>query len=525
MDASSAKDPQVLIVGAGPTGLLLAAELERRDVHCVLIDALDSPQTWDRATVVHPRSMEIFEALGLADELLAHGVRMRGARIRSGGEVLGVLDIELAHHRYPFDLGISEEVTESVLTAHLERLGGEVTRSSRLVDLRADPDGLVATIERAGEAEQQTFSWVVGCDGIHSAVREHTGIEFEGTDLEAPWAVFDATIDGWDDDFDMAASYLDTPPTIMTPLPGRRWRVYLRPSSETSDLLAEATALLHSYHPHASFTDVENPTRFQCHARVATTFRKGNVLLAGDAAHACSPAEGHGMNTGLQDAFNLGWKLAMVCRGEATPALLDSYEAERHPVARLIVDSGTAAERAQLTTGEEQRAARDAEFRRTFADPESALQEAVAAAELNRSYAESPAVSGSAGEIGPGARLPETLDVYPHGGEPCCLHELAHHPGHTVLVLGGPGGPAEEVSGVVGALEKATAGSGVFDAVAGLCIDPGNEPVGRVDESVARQFGVAGITVLIVRPDRYVGLRDDAADPAALDRYLEALAA
>jgi 2-polyprenyl-6-methoxyphenol hydroxylase-like FAD-dependent oxidoreductase len=526
MDESSAQDPQVLIVGAGPTGLLLAGELERRDVRCLLIDSLDAPQQWDRATVVHPRSMEIFESLGLAGEFLERGLKTGGARIHSAGELLGVLDISLAHHRYPFDLGISEEVTESILTGHLERLGGQVTRSTSLVDLRPDGEGIVATIERTGERQEIAVPWLVGCDGLHSVVREHTGIEFEGSDIDAPWAVFDATIEGWDDDFDMAASYMDVPAMILTPLPGRRWRAYLRPTSDSGDLVEDATDLLRTYKPGASFTDIENPTRFHCHARVATRFRAGQVLLAGDAAHACSPAEGHGMNTGLQDAFNLGWKLAMVCRGEAGPALLDSYEAERRPVAQLIVESGVAAEAAQLTTGTEEVTARNAMFRQTFADADSAHHEAVAAAELNRSYAASPVVSGDLAEqLGAGTRVPETSDVEPLDAAPCCLHELAHRPGHTLFALGGPAASPADVAGLVSALEEAARGSAVFDAVVGLCTNPGTEPVGRLDEAVASQLGVKGITVLAIRPDRYVGLRDDAADPAAVDRYLAALAA
>ena len=116
--------PQVLVVGAGPTGLLLAAELQRRDVPCLLIDALDAPLGWDRATVVHERSLEIFEALGIADPLLAEGARTRGARFHSDGEVLAELSLDLPGSRYGFQLGLSEEFTESVLAACLERHGG-----------------------------------------------------------------------------------------------------------------------------------------------------------------------------------------------------------------------------------------------------------------------------------------------------------------------------------------------------------------------------------------------------------------
>ncbi len=516
--------PQVLVVGAGPTGLLLTVELERRGVDTLLIDALDAPRGWDRATVVHPRSMEIFEALGLADRFLEEGVRTRAARFRSDGETLGELNLALADSRYNFDLGISEEVTESVLTSFLERLGGAVTRSTRLIGLEPRPDGVRATLEQGGERSEVLASWVVACDGFHSAVRELLGIDFPGTDVAAPWAVFDATLEGWDEEFDVVAAYLDARPVILTPLPGRRWRVYMRPSSDTSDLESDAAQVIHRYKPDVSFAGIENPARFRCHCRVAERYRSGRVLLAGDAAHVCSPAEGHGMNTGLQDAFNLGWKLALVCQGVGGPELLDSYESERRPVAVRVVSSGADVEVAQAMTALGERAERDAAMRATFADPDSAHHEAVAAAELDRSYAGSRIVAGEATDgLGPGDRLPDASPVRPAGGAPCALHELTHRDGHTLLVLGGPAAAAGEVLALTGALETAHAGSPVVGAVLGLGTEEAAGRIGHIDASVAGQLAIEGVTILAIRPDRYVGLRHDGGDPDAVRGYLDAL--
>jgi 2-polyprenyl-6-methoxyphenol hydroxylase-like FAD-dependent oxidoreductase len=514
--------PQVLVVGAGPTGLLLAAELERRDVPCLLIDALDAPRGWDRATVVHARSMEIFEALGIEDRLLAEGVRTRAARFQSDGDVLGELNFGASGSRYAFDIGISEEVTESVLTDYLEARGGAVTRSTRLIDLVAGEDAATAKLERDGERREVVVQWVVGCDGLRSAVREAVGIEFPGADIEAQWAVFDATIEGWENDYDVVFPHLDTPPVILTPLPGRRWRVYLRPTSDTSDLVAEAGRVIRRYQPGATFAEIENSTRFRCHSRVAARYRSGRVLVAGDAAHACTPAEGHGMNTGLQDAFNLGWKLALVCRGEAGAGLLDSYEAERRPVAERVVSSGADVESAHAMTEAGERAARDAEIRRTFADPDLAHHEAAAAAEIDRSYPRSRAVAGDGGsDLRPGLRLPDTGDVEPVDGDPRPLHELTHRRGHTLLVLGGREADPGRVGNLVTELEGRSGAA--VDAVVGLCAHPGGPQVGRIDESVAAQLGVVGVTVLGVRPDRYIGLRDDSGDPREVAAYLNAL--
>jgi 2-polyprenyl-6-methoxyphenol hydroxylase-like FAD-dependent oxidoreductase len=164
-------DVAVLVVGAGPTGLLLASELHRRRVECRVIDAHPAPLHWDRATVVHPRSLEIFESLGILEPLLAAGVKQRVARLHSGGNVLGEIDLSICGSRYGFNIGISEEVVESILTEYLDKQGGKVAQSARLIELEDHKDGLLATIERDGATEQVLARWVVGCDGLHSTIR------------------------------------------------------------------------------------------------------------------------------------------------------------------------------------------------------------------------------------------------------------------------------------------------------------------------------------------------------------------
>ncbi|MGD9636193.1 MAG: FAD-dependent oxidoreductase, partial [Pirellulales bacterium] len=291
-------DVAVLVVGAGPTGLLLAAELSRREVCTRIVDLNPGPLHWDRATVVHPRSLEVFESLGIVEPLLAIGVKQRFARIHSAGRVLGEIDLSLCGSRYGFNLGVSEEVTETVLTDYLHRLGGEIVRSSRLVGLEQDADRVVATIDHAGNTEIVSAQWLVGCDGIRSAARSLSGIELTGHDHVEAWAVFDATLPHWSDPYEAIYGYLDQPTVILTSLPERRWRVYLRPTSDESDLIADATGTLARYLPQLEFEGVTHPTRFHCHSKVASRYRAGRVFVAGDAAHVCSPSQGHGMNSG-----------------------------------------------------------------------------------------------------------------------------------------------------------------------------------------------------------------------------------
>jgi 2-polyprenyl-6-methoxyphenol hydroxylase-like FAD-dependent oxidoreductase len=499
---TAARHVPVLIVGAGPTGLLLAAELRRRAVECLLVDALPEPLAWDRATVVHPRSLEVFAALGIVDAFLEAGVHQSVAQVRSGGELLGEIDLTGCGSRYPFNLGMSEQVTEGILLDHLRQLGGAVERGARLVDLVPGEDGVRATLEHPdGERAQLTADWIVGCDGLHSLTRERAGIALSGHDIPVPWAVFDATATNWPEPYDVNHVFLEQPAVILTALPGRRWRVYLRPTGPDSDLVADATATVQRYHSAVELVDVADPRRFHCHTRVATRYRSGRVLLAGDAAHVCSPAEGHGMNSGIQDAFNLGWKLALVCRGDAAPALLDSYEAERRPVAERITASGDAVEGAQTMTDAAQRLARDATLRATFADADSRHHESLAEAELDIDYAGSPIVmAAAAGDLRPGARLPDDVRVRLSTGEDRLLHELAWRAGHTALMLTGPSATDGDVSATPPHLIEAT-----------LAV------------TLAGHTGDA--TLLVVRPDGHIGAVAQRDHRAALDAYAALLSA
>jgi 2-polyprenyl-6-methoxyphenol hydroxylase-like FAD-dependent oxidoreductase len=475
----------VLIVGAGPTGLLLAGELARRGMSVKLIDAQPGPLPWDRATVIHPRSLELFESLGLIDRFLEAGTKQRRIKVYSAGALLGTLDLSECGSAYGFNVGLSEEVTESILTDYLCALGGSVHRSTQLVGLNFQSDGVLAEIEQNGNRHRVHAEWVVGCDGVHSRTRELAGIVLEGHDIAAPWAVFDATIQGWADDFELNAGYLDAVPVILTALPARRWRVYLRPSSPDSDLLDDAASTVRQYAPAASFIDVANPTRFHCASKVANRFRSGRVLLAGDAAHLCSPAQGHGMNSGLQDAFNLAWKLALVCDGVADTSLLDSYESERRPVAEMVVRSGDLTEQGEILTDPAARLDRDTAIRSAFAEPAPRHNEIVAETELDVEYSASPIVFGNAGRtFAPGQRVPGTIPV--------------RSKGHTIVVAG----DADLLDG----LQKVKDGSRVFETIVSLSMNDVPDISG-------------GTTAAVVRPDGYVGMRSERDHFAALARY------
>lgn len=519
-------DVSVLVVGAGPTGLLLAAELNRRGVQCCIIDSHPAPLHWDRATILHPRSLEVFDSLGILQPLLAAGVKQRTVRIHSARSVLGEIDLSVCGSRYGFNIGVSEEVTESILTDYLTQQGGEVIRSSKLVELEEREDGLTATLQTDRSIERVSAQWVVGCDGYHSSTRKLSGVEMTGHDITESWAVFDVTLVDWPDSYETTYAYLEEIPVILTALPQRRWRAYVRPSSLESDSVADAVSTIKRYHPTIRFEDVANPTRFHCHSKVATRYRSGRVLLAGDAAHVCSPAQGHGMNSGLQDAFNLAWKLALVCQGHCSPALLDSYEAERRPVAEMIVASGDTAERAQGEKDPAKRSARDATLRTLFADPTSRHHEAVAEAELDIDYCRSPIVMGDQHDtLGPGQRFPDTIEMSLASGETGMLHERTFRAGHTLLIIGGLSVHGErlgELDSFIGARRDLSLIEETF--VLSAKAEDGS-PDGRIASAASNRLGISDVTLLVVRPDGHIGLRADHDHLKALTAYQVLVAA
>ncbi len=501
-------DETVLVVGAGPTGLLLSAELCRRGVECRLIDAGPAPLAWDRATVVHPRSLEVLESLGIVGPLLEAGIRQRVISIHSDGSLLGEIDLAHCGSRYGFNIGISEEVTESILTDYLHQQGGEVMRSASLVDLEEQADRLVASIQRNGRTERMPVRWVVGCDGYHSVTRKFARIEMTGHDIAKPWAVFDATLPGWAQSYEKNCAYLDEVPVILTALPRQRWRVYLQPSAAGSDLVDDAASILQRYLPRVSIEDVTHPHRFHCHSKVAARYRAGRILLAGDAAHVCSPSQGHGMNSGLQDAYNLAWKLALVCQDHCAASLLDSYDAERRPVAEAVVASGDEFEKALAMTTPSEREGRNEILRAVFSEPGSRHHEAVAEAELDIDYRNSPVVMGDAdGFLAAGDRTPDAIRIG------------RNRSGHTALIIGSASVPVDQVVQLERGI-RTQCNPSIVEAVELLTTASARHGEhGSITPATLARFGMGELTLLLIRPDAHVGLRSDQAHLDALASY------
>ncbi len=337
--ANNNKNP-VLIVGAGPTGLVLAIELARRNIPFRLIDRLAKPLTWERAIFLKSRTLEIFDDIGIVDAVLKQSEIVEGIDIYLDAEKSASYRFSGLDSPYPYIASVPQDVTEGLLADHLTSLGGSIERGIEFVDLITTDHGARVKLREGDHETWFEAGWVVGTDGLHSAVRDVIGVAFEGHDYPRLWGVVDAEISGWDMPPRIVTPQLKPPVVIPFPLKDGRKRIYFHPDKAHPDALLDVAERLKLVSPNAALINPDEPRFFHSHSRIAHHFRKDSVLVAGDAAHASNPIEGHGMNAGIQDAYNLGWKLALIMEGAPADLLTQTYEAERQYVARALIQSG-----------------------------------------------------------------------------------------------------------------------------------------------------------------------------------------
>ena len=340
-------DTDVLVVGAGPTGLMLANQLGRRGVRALIIDRHSGPALQTRAIAVQARTLEIYAKLGIADRALELGKRGTGANMWSEGRRLARIplgDIGAGLSPFPFVLMLGQDDNERLMGDRLRSWGIAVQWQTELVAVEQQSGHVAATLKLPdGTTRTLTAAYVAGCDGAHSAVRELNGIGFPGAPYEHVFFVADTEATGsmvpdevnvylWRDGFHLLFPMRGTDHwRIVGILPSAlRGRDDLALEDVTPSLRQEAGAEL-------AFKGCSWFSTYRIHHRCAEHFRDRRCFLLGDAAHVHSPMGGQGMNTGLQDAYNLAWKLALVVAGRADAALLDSYENERVPVARRLL--------------------------------------------------------------------------------------------------------------------------------------------------------------------------------------------
>jgi 2-polyprenyl-6-methoxyphenol hydroxylase-like FAD-dependent oxidoreductase len=340
-------DTDVLIVGGGPTGLMLANQLGRRGVRAKIIDRHSGPAQQSRAMAVHARTLEIYSKLGIAERALELGKQGGGANMWAGGKRrarIPIGDMGKSLSPFPFVLMLGQDDNERIMGEHLRKWGMAVQWNTELVSFEQAPDRVTATLKQPdGATRKVTAAYVAGCDGGRSAVRELSGITFPGAPYEHVFFVADTEATGPMVPDELNVYLLPSGFHLFFPMRGTdRWRIigilpkHLR---ERDDLTFEEAvpAIRREAGAGLSFKRCIWFSTYRIHHRCAERFREGRCFLLGDAAHVHSPMGGQGMNTGLQDAYNLAWKLALVVSGKAHAALLDTYEAERIPVAHQLL--------------------------------------------------------------------------------------------------------------------------------------------------------------------------------------------
>src|SRR5262245_32138467 len=301
-----------------------------------------------KALVLWSRSLELLERMGCVERFLAASMNTHGARISNGKELMGEVSFDDVKSRYPFALMIPQRETERLLETHLDELGVKVERRVELTALTKRGDGITATLrDGAGREETVAADWLIGCDGAHSTVRHALGIEFAGTTQPSDWILADLRLTGLTPD-KLDIFWHSKGILAFFPIVGDRYRVVadLGPTEGAGrhgdPSLAEVQALVDARGP--GTIHLHDPywlAYFHINERKVAQYGRGRIFLAGDAAHIHSPAGGQGMNTGMQDAFNLAWKLALVAHATAAPTLLESYSIERSAVGDRVLRNAT----------------------------------------------------------------------------------------------------------------------------------------------------------------------------------------
>jgi 2-polyprenyl-6-methoxyphenol hydroxylase-like FAD-dependent oxidoreductase len=334
-------ETDVLIAGAGPTGLTLGALLAAKNVPAVVIDAQAEGANTSRAAVVHARTLEVLEELDATEPLRARGVEIGDFTVHDRRRTLMTVPFGGLPTAYPFTLMVPQDETEAVLLDRLHKLGGTVHRPFRLTALEEDADAVVAHVaEPDGTECMVRAKWVVGADGMHSTVRDEAGIGFGGGSYRQSFVLADVRMK-WPREASVEMLVSPEGVTVVAPLPDDRYRIVATVDDAPREPgWDEVSRILDARGPGGDgtrLTELLWTSRFRIHRRVAGRFRAGRVLLAGDAAHVHSPAGGQGMNTGIQDAVCLGHALTAVVHGRAGEERLDAYEAARRPVALQVV--------------------------------------------------------------------------------------------------------------------------------------------------------------------------------------------
>ncbi|MFB7941909.1 FAD-dependent monooxygenase [Streptomyces sp. NPDC056049] len=534
----------VLVVGAGPVGLTAALELRRQGVACRIVDRLPERLPYAKAVGVQPRTLEVWDRMGVVRAALEAAVPMRGQYVYVDGAERGRYDLVLPPE-VPYGFAaLPQYETERLLEEALARHGTRIERGTALDGFTQDPDGVTALLTGAtGTREELRTGYLVGCDGAHSTVRKGLGLAFEGGAFPEEYMLGDVEVD-WDlpEGYGLRSMHLDGDGAVddvlvCIPLPGRRrYRMSMRvpPGLSARDTdtdtagrvahgldggtapgLADIQAVLDRLSPQRTTASALRwASVFRISHRIVDRYGEGRVFVAGDAAHIHPPTGAQGMNTGIQDAYNLAWKLALAVDGAASAGLLASYDAERRPVGEEVVG----------------RTVRHATGGGVQADPEDPETLMLREAQLLVGYRGSPVVDPPGDGPGPrpGDRAPDCGGLTgPIATYPVRLFDVLRDR-RTVLLLYGSGYGSGGVAARDELASTAWRATGGRVDVCAICPPDGPPGAGALSAhrdtggEFAARYAVEGDrpTAFVVRPDGCLGARLTDPDPARLAAHL-----
>jgi 2-polyprenyl-6-methoxyphenol hydroxylase-like FAD-dependent oxidoreductase len=496
----------VLVVGAGPVGLVAGCELARRGIRVRVIDTLAQPTEQSRAIAVHARSLDMFDRMGIVDELVSTGIKATAMQMYAGHRKLFRVPFGDVDSAFPFTLTTPQTETERVLGEHLQSLGVTVERGVEVVALTQEgPDAKAAHLtlrHEDGSTEQASASWVIGADGAHSAVRRLVGTKLAGSFVGERFVLGDVDAEHQLDLDAMCTFFSPDGPVVVLPMRGGRVRflaqVHDAPGTPMNmdPTQGDLQAILDRRIGGIRVVRSHWLTGFEIHHARVPAYRWGRVFLAGDAAHIHSPAGGQGMNTGMQDAFNLAWKLAAVLRGDAGDTLLDSYQAERLPVADSVIAFTNRLTKVGTLSGVPRRI-RDAVVQMLSHVP--AVRRALAdlSEEVNIAYRNSPIAVGRRprnAKVAAGEHVPHVADaaVQKQLSAVCAVQNT----GHTVVTVA-----AEQVAPAAGGHGQVQ----VLVTADGTPVAGYDTVIADPNGVVAQRFGLKNGGRVVIRPDGYIG--------------------
>lgn len=524
----------VLVVGAGPVGLMMAAELSRRGIVCRIIDKAIQPMHWVKALGVSLRTLEIFDQLELLAPILDSALVLEHARFivdrQEASVVSGLLQNDVP---FPLPISIPQYDTERVLANRLLEFGIMPERGVELVSFTQSDHSVVATLKLAdGSTETVEARYLAGCDGARSQVRKSLGFSFDGDRFPMDFLLIDVAID-WETPRNCATLLMETKDgqmdqiSAVIPYPDRstphesRYRISAfaqrisdivanGPQQVAEDQLPTVEEMEFRLGELVPFpVKLSSPrwsSRYRISHRLVPNYSEGRVFLAGDAAHIHPPTGGQGMNTGLQDAFNLAWKLAAVIKGRSPESLLDSYSEERHPIGKMVVEGTTKTSEnpTKRFTGDSQANLR----------VDSQLWHHYRASSWVAGSGEAVSAAGTPTNEIPqaGDRVPDVFGLRRHGvGFPMRLRELLRHPGSTIIAYIDPQTTAADWD----QLEKGflTLAKDLSMARTYLVVQPGTDfsraTFGHViidgHGEYRSRFGADANRLVWIRPDSYFG--------------------